>query len=233
MLLGDWIPKLLIDPQQPDSDMPFGADASGQQTVMPTAMTSATQVDMPSMVAVPTPDVTAEQIMQIMPNARVEDVQRLLPHINAAMQKYDINTAPRESAFLAQVSQETGDLRYLHELGSGSKYDGRVDLGNTQPGDGARFKGGGLMQITGRNNYGRMGKALGVDLINHPELLQTPQLAANSAAQYFQSRGLNYLADNGRFNALTKGVNGASNAPQTNLNRRQQAYIRGMNVLGY
>ncbi|HEY8084041.1 MAG TPA: glycoside hydrolase family 19 protein [Methylophilaceae bacterium] len=232
-----------IQATQDSSQLPVTLQSAAQQTFMPTALTNAKQVSMPNMVAAPPPqlapqpfsNVTAEQIMKIMPSARASDVQRLLPHINAAMQKYDITTAPREAAFLAQVAQETGDLNYLEEIDNGtnySKYEGSKKLGNTQPGDGARFRGRGLMQTSGRANYEETGKALGVDLINHPELLLTPKLAAASAAQYFQLRNLNELADKSDINAITKAVNGTNNGPQTNLSRRQQAYITGMKVLG-
>jgi len=129
--------------------------------------------------------------------------------LNTVFQEFELSTARRQAAFVAQVAEETGEFRYMREIDSGAAYEGRADLGNTQPGDGARFKGGGGLQITGRANYEACGKALGVDLVANPSLIEVPAYAMRSAGWYWQSRKLNEFADFDRFNALTHAINGS------------------------
>lgn len=128
-----------------------------------------------------------------------------------AMQEFAITTANRQSAFLAQVAHESGELRYTRELASGEAYENRADLGNVEPGDGPRFRGRGLIQITGRANYAACGEALGMTLILTPSLLEVPQGACRSAAWFWKSKGLNELADGDKFGAITKAINGGFN----------------------
>ncbi len=87
--------------------------------------------------------------------------------------------------FIAQIAHESGELTYVQEIASGKAYEGRKDLGNTQPGDGIRYKGRGLIQLTGRANYEKYGQLMGLDLINNPELLEEPEFAALSAAYFW------------------------------------------------
>src|SRR5690348_6658419 len=103
--------------------------------------------------------ISIEQLLTIMPNAHDRAILFLAP-LNAAMQEFAIGTPRQQAAFLAQVAHESGELRYTAELADGSAYEGRVDLGNMQPGDGKRFKGHGLLQITGRTNHAKCGEAL-------------------------------------------------------------------------
>src|SRR5688500_5004575 len=91
--------------------------------------------------------------------------QLYAPHINEAMREFGISTPLRQAAFVAQVCHESGSLRYAREIADGSAYEGRADLGNIKPGDGPRFRGRGLLQITGRANYVRCGAALNMDLL--------------------------------------------------------------------
>lgn len=140
-----------------------------------------------------------------------------IDHLNNAMQEFDIDTAAREAAFLAQVAHESGSLKYMVELASGDAYEGRKDLGNTEKGDGRRFKGRGLIQITGRANYEKCGEALDLPLTDKPELLATPEHACRSAAWFWQSHGLNELADKGNFLLITKRINGGTNGYQDRL----------------
>lgn len=150
-----------------------------------------------------------------------------LTHIEAAMDEFEINTPKRQAAFLAQVGHESGGLRWVAEIwgptDAQKKYDGRVDLGNTRPGDGLRYKGRGLLQITGRANYRAAGGALGVDLIEHPEQLETPTLAARSAALFWQSHQLNELADVADFKRITRIINGGYNGYESRLANYQAA----------
>ena len=155
-------------------------------------------------------------LLKIMPHAKSR-VQEFLEPLNAAMREFHINTPVRQAAFLAQIAHESGELRYVEEIASGIAYEYRKDLGNTQPGDGMKFKGRGLIQITGRNNYHECGKALGVDLITNPELLETNDLACRSAAWFWASRGLNGLSDRGDFERITKRINGGLNGYQERL----------------
>lgn len=147
--------------------------------------------------------------------ARIDRAAEWLPCIMDAMAEFEINTPARQAAFLAQIGHETGGLKWLVELwgptDAQKRYEGRKDLGNVQIGDGYRFRGRGLIQVTGRANYQAVGDALGVDLIAAPEKLALPPLAARSAGRYWQSKRLNELADAGDFRALTKEINGGYN----------------------
>jgi len=128
------------------------------------------------------------------------------------MKEFEIDqTGPREAMFIAQLCHESGGFRYVEELASGKAYEGRKDLGNTEEGDGIRFKGRGLIQITGRENYRACGDALGVDLLSDPSSLEHPDLACRSAAWFWHKRGLNELADKGDFRTITKRINGGLN----------------------
>jgi len=127
------------------------------------------------------------------------------------MIKYGIDTTRRAAAFLAQIAHESGSLKYVEEIASGEAYEGRADLGNTQLGDGKRFKGRGLIQITGRATYKELSAELGYDFIAHPEDLEKPGPAAYSAAWFWDSRHLNRLADIDAFDKITRRINGGLN----------------------
>lgn len=157
---------------------------------------------------------TPEQLSKAT-GARIDRATAMLPHIEAAMAQYQINTPKRQAAFLAQIGHESSRLTRLREIWgptpAQSRYEGRKDLGNTQPGDGSRYRGRGLIQVTGRANYEAMGDALGVDLLSNPEQLEEPSLAALSAARFWQSRGLSELADTGDFRRISIRINGGLN----------------------
>lgn len=135
--------------------------------------------------------------------------------LSAAMELYDIGTPVRQAAFLAQVGHESGRLVYVKELwgptDAQKRYEGRKDLGNTQAGDGFRYRGRGLIQITGRANYSTAADALNEPLIDFPEILEQPDIAALSAAWFWNSHGLNALADAGDFEKITRRINGGLN----------------------
>jgi len=129
------------------------------------------------------------------------------------------------AAWMAQCKQESGGFRYLKELGPDSyfnRYDGRKDLGNTQPGDGALYKGRGFIQITGKNAYASMSKYFGQDVVSHPELVEQLPLASQSVLWFFNvekaSRSSTINWDD--CVAVTKLVNGGTNG----LSNRQQYY---------
>ena len=164
--------------------------------------------------------ITEQQLQSIMPNAR-RQAGVFVPVLNTAMQRYQIVGRKRVAAFIAQLGHESGQLRYVREIWgptpAQAKYEGRADLGNTQPGDGSKYRGRGLIQITGRANYAACGEALGLDLITQPELLELPQYAAMSAAWFWKQNGLNDLADRDQFNTITHRINGGLNGLQDRL----------------
>lgn len=155
--------------------------------------------------------ITLDDIRRICPTTKVSRLDLFVESLNAAMAEYEINNVAREAAFLAQVAHESGGFNYVREIASGAAYEGRADLGNTEPGDGTRFRGRGLIQITGRANYRACGDALGLDLVGEPHLLESPLLAARSAGWFWQTHGLNARADLGDFKGITKRINGGTN----------------------
>ncbi len=159
--------------------------------------------------------ITIEQLRQIMPHARSK-VPLYADALNDAMDSWNINTPQRQAAFLAQVAHESAEFRYVEEIASGAAYDtGRLAkrLGNTpeDDDDGERYKGRGLIQITGTDNYRACGEAMGVDFLAHPELLETPEYATRSAAWFWMTHGCNELADAGNFRKITLRINGGLN----------------------
>lgn len=134
------------------------------------------------------------------------------PHLNEAMWSNGIVTPERIRAFLAQIGHESGRLRHVREVWGPTdaqrRYEWRADLGNTEPGDGHRYMGRGLIQITGRANYAAASEALGEDFIASPALLETPRWASLSAGWFWASRDLNALADAGEFDRITRRING-------------------------
>lgn len=165
-------------------------------------------------------------------NIPLARAQKWAPALTAAMAGGLINTRLRQAAFLAQIGHESGSLLYSKELGGPqyfAKYDGRKDLGNTQPGDGALFAGRGLIQVTGRANYGKASQALFGDdrLLKNHELLEQPEWAAKSAVWYWTTRNINALADQDRFTDITRAINGGTNG----LDDRKARYRLALSVL--
>jgi len=174
--------------------------------------------------------ITEQQLLQILPNAG-RQAGVFVSVLNTAMNRYGIVGTPRVAAFIAQVGHESGQLRFVREIwgptAQQAGYEGRADLGNTVPGDGSKYRGRGLIQITGRANYAACGEALGLDLINNPQLLEQPQYAAMSAAWFWSTRGLNTLADQGQFVKITRRINGGL----TGQDDRQALYDKALKVL--
>lgn len=171
--------------------------------------------------------VTDDELRQIMPNCAAAKRADYLPFIQQAMQEFEITSYLREAAFLAQLAHESGELRYMEEIASGAAYEGRRDLGNTQPGDGKRYKGRGPIQLTGRANYQKYGDLLGLDLVNNPTIAATPKVGFRIAGQFWQLNGLNPLADQQNFKQITKRINGGYNG----LDDRTKYYDRAKRVL--
>ncbi|MBT0626046.1 glycoside hydrolase family 19 protein [Pseudomonas fluorescens] len=174
--------------------------------------------------------ITEQQLLQILPNAG-RQAGVFVSALNTAMGRYGIVGTLRVSAFIAQIGHESGQLRYVREIWGPTAqqlgYEGRADLGNIVKGDGSKFRGRGLIQITGRANHAACGEALGLDLISTPELLELPQHAAMSAAWFWSTRGLNTLADQKDFAKITKRINGGL----TGQADRQALYDRALKVL--
>jgi predicted chitinase len=171
--------------------------------------------------------VSLAQLRKIMPNLSAAKAEQYLPHLNKAMAEAGINTPKRQAAFLAQLAHESAEFRYMEEIASGAAYEGRKDLGNTQPGDGKRFKGRGPIQLTGRANYTAASKALGIDLVNNPTRAADPDVGFRTAAWFWNTRNLNSYADSGNFKELTRRINGGYNG----LADRQKYYARALDVL--
>lgn len=170
---------------------------------------------------------TAQQLKQIAPYALDNRIALMLPLINAAMEKYGIDTKLRQAHFIAQLLHESGALRYTEEIASGQAYEGRLDLGNRLPGDGVKFKGRGLIQLTGRANYAKYGKYVGEDLEVNPILVAT-KYVADVAGWYWLVRGINAAADFDDLRAVTKKVNGGFNG----LADREKYLLQAKSVLG-
>lgn len=158
-----------------------------------------------------------------------------LSGLNAALEEFEINTVHRAAAFIAQVAHETGGFRWFTELWGPTTQQLKYEppskladqLGNTEKGDGMKFKGRGAIQLTGRANYKRFGEKLGIDLISHPELAATEEHAFRIAGLYWDTHGLNALADAGKFEAITRAINGGVNG----LVDRRKYYDRGLEIL--
>lgn len=182
-------------------------------------------------------ELTREQFGAMLPNG--EAAGRLGAHwsyVNDALAWGGIDTPVRAAAFFAQLAHESGEYLYMEELASGSAYEGREDLGNTQPGDGRKYKGHGPIQITGRNNHRKCGAALGLDLIGAPKLITLPEYATKSAVWFWRYGREDYgdlslIADQNTtdsFRQITRAINGG----YTGLHDRLGHWGRCKRVLG-
>jgi predicted chitinase len=172
-----------------------------------------------------------------MPNL-AKNQQRLDIHyiyLVEALEEAEINTPARIAAFLAQVAHESYEFKYMSEVWGPTDAQKRYEppnplakkLGNTQPGDGFRYRGAGPIQLTGRANYRACGKDLGLDLEGNPDQAHTPAVGHRIAAWYWRTRNLNALADAKQFDAITKKVNGGFNGKS----HRDQYYAKACEVL--
>jgi putative chitinase len=193
---------------------------------------------------------TLEQLQHAMPHAGARAVRFHAPLLHA-MREWGIDdTAQRVAMFLAQIAEESGELRYVRELWGPTRQQMRYerdfdapwqrgdavnrvafDLGNTEPGDGHRFCGRGLIQITGRANYARVSVALFGSqdyLLQFPDALEQTYPAARSAAWFWSSRGLNAYADCGDLSTCTRRINGGL----THYDRRMKHWAQAKDALG-
>jgi putative chitinase len=154
---------------------------------------------------------TKDIIKKLAPTSKDEIITPLVEYLNKHMPKYDVDNYLRVCHFLAQAAHEAAAFRTLEEYASGEAYEGRKDLGNTRKGDGVRYKGRGIFQLTGRANYRDIGKKIGMDLENNPELAESPEVSVLTALEYWRSRNLNPLADKDDVEGITRKINGGLN----------------------
>lgn len=186
--------------------------------------------------------ITSSKFRQIMPNAlknvgrnpyfKGYTFEQIFLYILRYAEEFDINTSLRWCHYLAQVAHESAELRYSEEIASGKAYDtGKlaIKLGNTPEadGDGQKYKGRGLIQVTGRSNYEAYKQYCGFDVVKQPELLAKPVGAIRSSMWFWKSNGLNALADRDEFTAITKRINGGTNG----IEDRRKYLARAKRVL--
>lgn len=150
---------------------------------------------------------TTQQLSSIVPTLHEPKLSAYTTAINDTMLKYGILTPIEQAMFIGQIMHESAGCFYTKELASGTAYEGRKDLGNIEKGDGVKFKGRGLIQITGRANYTLMSKDFGVDFITHPELLETPQWATESAGWFWKRNNVDKYADLNDFDGVSDLIN--------------------------
>ncbi len=155
--------------------------------------------------------ITPQLIHHIAPNANPQIVAGLVTYLPDALVKFEINTHLRIAHFLGQCAEESAGFRTLVEYASGEEYEGRRDLGNVHTGDGVRFKGRGLLMITGAWNYKVYGEKLGIDLVDHPESAAEPHVAVLTACQFWHDHGLNAFADRDDVRSISHRINGGWN----------------------
>jgi putative chitinase len=168
------------------------------------------------------PYITEAQLKAIYPNCSAEKIKSYTAAFNVVFPIFEVNTPARIAAFLGQVAVESGELKYDKELGSkynkknpkdpkepiGTLYEGRKLLGNTVAGDGPRFIGRGVLQLTGRANYTDMSKKIGIDLVANPEKAAEADVSVRIACQFFKDRKLFDRADSWDLREITRRVNG-------------------------
>ena len=167
--------------------------------------------------------------------------EKYLPHLNQALLDANCTTFLRVAHFMAQVLHESGSFVYLREIHDGSNYEGRRDLGNTQPGDGRRFRGRGIIQLTGRHwatEFSKWAHSKGMVnsptyFVDHPEKMEQPEWAFRTASFYWTVArpGLNGLCDRDDFVAVTKAVNGGTNGLADRRAYLARAKAQGSKIL--
>jgi len=199
-----------------------------------------------------------DQLKEIFHGAKEENLDKFCDALNEAMNEFEINTTAREAMFLAQCGHESGMFsavsenlnykaetlvkvfpKYFHDVDpndfakqpekiANRVYASRMGNGDEGSGDGYRYRGRGLIQLTGKSNYERCGAALGKDLTSDSDYLSTPEGAARSAAWFFQENGCNEAADAGDCVKATKIINGGT----IGLEEREALYKKASEVLG-
>lgn len=166
--------------------------------------------------APPEPDlaVTVTRLARLAPVGKAEIMNNIALHFERLAAEAEVTTPLRICHFLAQAAHESDRFRTLEERGGPAqfaRYEGRADLGNSEPGDGARYHGRGLFQLTGRANYRRIGRMLSVDLEGRPELALDPRISVQIAFAYWRDRKINAAADRDDTGRVTQLINGGAN----------------------
>lgn len=189
-----------------------------------------------------TMEITKEQLKAIMPNIEGNikknknfagvTLDKVVELLNKYAEEFDIDNAQRWAHYLAQIAHESMEFRYTEEIASGAKYDTgalAVKLGNTpqKDGDGQKYKGRGLMQLTGKYNYTEYKKFCGFDVLKHPELLAKPVGAIRSSMWIWKKKNLNYYADIDALLTITKLINGGTNG----YSERKKYYNRARRAI--
>ncbi len=163
-----------------------------------------------------------------------EHIEEVLEGFYTFFPKYEINTTKRIAAFLAQAAHETGGFKSFTEIGDKSyfnKYESNTplgkELGNTEAGDGYKYRGRGIFQLTGRSNYTRYSKLLGIDLIGNPDIASKPATACHIAAEFWKQNNLNVLADKDDMRGITKHIEGGDH----DLEKRIKSYQLALKTL--
>lgn len=175
--------------------------------------------------------ITSDQLRRICPLLDADKAAEYTPLLLKACAEAQIDSTLRLAAFLAQIAHECGCFRYREEIWGPTKQQLKYEppsslaltLGNTEPGDGHRFRGRGWIQITGRENYRKAGAALNLPLEDSPELASEPVNAFRIAAWYWHSRNLNALADAGDMRGITRKINGGLTGLADRLKRYEIA----------
>jgi putative chitinase len=200
--------------------------------------------------------ITSEILHSVIPG--LADADEDAPLLDAACNEFEINTPLRQAAFIAQTAHESGRYKafaenlnyraavltrlwphrfpasiaesYAHnpEKIANRAYASRMGNGPEESGDGWKYRGRGVMQITGKDNYASIGPALGLDLVANPDLLAEPANAFRSAALWWKTHGLNALADTAQFQKITRIINGGL----TGLAERESLYAKAKAALG-
>jgi predicted chitinase len=187
----------------------------------------------------PAPAISLSDLASIMPGSNERARAAFLEPLNKAMAEFGIDTRARQAYFLGQIDHETASLRFVTEVWGPTASQLRYEppgviastLGNTEPGDGRKYRGRGLLAIAGRANYKRFGDALGVDLVGEPDLAARPDIASRVAAMFWSVKGLNDLADRDSpdvVREITRRINGGVNG----LESREQSIARARQTLG-
>jgi putative chitinase len=175
------------------------------------------------------PGPSKEKLSVVMPRALPSKIELYFEPLVTGMTKHHITTDLRIAHFIAQIAHETASFLFAEEIADGSAYEGRTDLGNTQPGDGKRYKGRGLIQLTGRANYTAYSRDSGADCVNNPGLVASdPFVGVDVACWFWDKRHLNDLADRDDVKTITKTINGGFNG----LDDRVHYLSRAKAVLG-
>lgn len=209
-----------------------GGSTSAECATNPTASTVNGHVAESSPAVSSSKVLTPERFAELFPRVPANKQDRYRAAVVAACDRFGITTPVRLAAFLAQISHESGALRWLEEIWgptvAQARYETRGDLGNVLPGDGYRFRGRGPLQITGRFNYAKAGQALGLPLEREPELLAEIENGMLAAAWFWARASLNALADVGEFDRICRAVNGGING----LPERVRLWHETQRVLG-